>query len=73
MGGFKSAVTKLIRGRGEPGTLVWQRNYFEHVIRNDKSLQRIRQYIHDNPARWEFDRENPLAMEPESKETWQNG
>ena len=41
-----------------PGRL-WQRNYYEHVIRNDEELNRIRQYIIDNPARWEEDPENP--------------
>jgi putative transposase len=40
---------------------LWQRSYFEHVIRNEESLNPIRQYIIDNPARWEFDRENPNA------------
>ena len=40
---------------------LWQRSYYEHVIRDDDSLNRIRQYIIDNPARWAFDRENPLA------------
>jgi putative transposase len=49
---------------------LWQRNYFEHVIRNDESLDRIRQYILDNPARWEFDRENPLVTRPESEFAW---
>lgn len=56
--------------QGEPGTLVWQRNYFEHIIRNDESLLRIRQYILENPARWEFDRENPLATKPETEDAW---
>jgi len=51
----------------------WQRNYFEHIIRSEKSLQGIRQYIVDNPARWEFDRENPFATRPEPKETWRAG
>jgi len=41
-----------------PGKL-WQRNYYEHIIRNDESLDRIRQYIIDNPARWGDDDENP--------------
>jgi putative transposase len=54
-------------------TRFWQRNYFEHIIRDEESLQRIRQYIHENPARWIFDRENPLVTKPESKEAWQNG
>ena len=51
-------------------TRFWQRNYFEHVIRNEESLNRIRQYILDNPARWAFDRENPAATTPEPEEAW---
>jgi len=63
--GFKSAVTKRINEmRGTPGLLVWQRNYYEHVIRNDRELARVRQYIVDNPARWEDDQENP-AHQPQ--------
>ena len=42
-----------------PGRL-WQRNYYEHVIRDDADLNRIRQYITDNPLHWALDRENPL-------------
>ncbi|MBN1991192.1 MAG: hypothetical protein JW953_00700, partial [Anaerolineae bacterium] len=37
----------------------WQRNYYEHIIRNRRELQAIRRYIRDNPARWELDRDNP--------------
>jgi len=59
--------------RNTQGISLWQRNYFEHVIRDDESLTRIRQYIHDNLARWEFDRENPVANRPESKDSWRNG
>jgi REP element-mobilizing transposase RayT len=51
---------------------LWQRNYFEHVIRNEESLLRIRQYIADNPARWEFDRENPGTLHPEAKYAWRD-
>ncbi len=40
-----------------PGKL-WQRNYWEHIIRNEMELSRIRQYIHNNPTQWEFDRLN---------------
>lgn len=50
---FKARVTRAI------GIPVWQRNYYEHIIRNDESLKRIRQYIRDNPAHWSLDRENP--------------
>jgi putative transposase len=45
--------------RGTPGAPLWQRSYFDHVIRTEVSLQRIREYIHGNPLRWELDRENP--------------
>jgi putative transposase len=38
---------------------LWQRNYFEHIIRNDRDLERIREYIAANPSRWSSDRENP--------------
>jgi REP element-mobilizing transposase RayT len=41
-----------------PGRL-WQRNYYEHVVRNHDELRRIRQYIEDNPAKWALDPENP--------------
>ena len=59
---FKSAVTKSVNEqRGTPRLPVWQRNYFEHVIRNDESLDRIREYIVNNPSQWEMDRENPIG------------
>jgi putative transposase len=58
--GFKSAATKRINEiRGTLGVPVWQRNYYERVIRNSEELNRVRQYIIDNPAHWEEDRENP--------------
>jgi len=65
--GFKNGVTKWFRENEHAGN-VWQRNYYEHVIRNDESLSRIRQYIHENPMRWAFDRENPGAVISESDE-----
>jgi len=37
----------------------WQRNYYEHVIRDEDDLNRIRQYIIDNPSKWDEDEENP--------------
>jgi REP element-mobilizing transposase RayT len=56
---FKSAVTKAVnRARQTPGARVWQRNYYEHVIRYEESLSEIRGYIACNPARWAFEREN---------------
>jgi hypothetical protein len=42
---------------------LWQRNYYEHVIRNDNELNRIREYLVNNPAQWETDQENPDATD----------
>jgi REP element-mobilizing transposase RayT len=57
---FKSASTKAIndhqQSRGSP---VWQRGYYEHIIRTESELNRIRQYIANNPANWRYDAENP--------------
>ena len=46
---------------------LWQRNYYEHVVRHDESLQQLQQYILDNPDQWAFDKENPLAERPETE------
>ncbi len=60
MSGFKSTVTKQINIlRKTPGTPFWQRNYYEHIIRNEKKLNKIREYIINNPLKWLLDRENP--------------
>lgn len=70
VGGFKSASTRLIRQLGIRG-FAWQSRYYEHIIRNDASLNRIRQYIRDNPARWVFDHDNPSGKPDASeKEFW---
>jgi putative transposase len=58
--GFKSATTKRINEiRGTVGVAVWQRNYYEHVIRHENELTRIREYVVNNPLQWSLDRENP--------------
>jgi putative transposase len=60
---FKYQASKLINAkRNMPGGAVWQRNYFERVIRNERELNAIRQYIQDNPLRWALDAENPLRQ-----------
>jgi len=57
---FKTFSARRINElRGTPGTPVWQRNYYEHIIRDEFSLSRIRQYIAENPARWDADWEHP--------------
>ena len=68
---FKTFTARGINEiRNTAGRPVWHRNYYEHVIRNEKSLIRIRQYILDNQARWAVDRENPLTVAPEPKDVW---
>jgi len=41
---------------------LWQRNYYEHIVRSENELARIREYIANNPAQWALDRENPAAV-----------
>jgi REP element-mobilizing transposase RayT len=63
IGGFKPIVTKSVNELcNTPGVKLWQRNYYEHVIRNDDDMTRIRQYILNNPARWSEDENNPDRM-----------
>lgn len=52
---LKVVKSENINTRGK----FWQRNYYEHVVRNDDELNRTRQYIIDNPLKWELDEENP--------------
>ena len=59
VGSFKSAVTRELHIQGLADGPVWQRNYWDRVIRNEDELNRIRQYIAFNPIAWEFDHENP--------------
>ncbi|MCZ7568601.1 MAG: hypothetical protein M5U01_08420 [Ardenticatenaceae bacterium] len=71
--GYKSAVTTRInQRRATPGCPVWQRNYWEHIIRTERALQAIRQYIANNPTRWSLDRYNPhtTGPDPEAKRLW---
>jgi REP-associated tyrosine transposase len=57
---FKYQSTKEMNLANVTGTIAkfWQRNYFEHIIRNDQELQQKTNYILDNPSRWRSDREN---------------
>ena len=48
--------------RGTPGTPVWQRNYYEHVIRNEIDLEEIREYIQNNPFKWLEDENHPANI-----------
>lgn len=62
IGAFKTVSTKRLNpARNTPGRKVWQRNYHERVVRNDEELTSIREYIVNNPVRWELDKYNPEA------------
>jgi putative transposase len=55
--GFKASVTSRA-GRELNMTGIWQRNYYDHIIRNDRELTNIRWYILSNPVHWQLDRDN---------------
>lgn len=60
---YKYQTTKIINQIDDtPGNRIWQRNYYEHIIRNEQSLQNIRKYIVENPWHWEKDPENPTNI-----------
>lgn len=60
---FKSAVTKRINEMREtPGISIWQRNYYERIIRNAHELDRVREYITNNPMHWAEDENNRMNM-----------
>ena len=59
VGQFKSIVAKRINTmRKATGCPVWQRNYYEHIIRGERDLLMIREYIANNPLQWELDENN---------------
>ncbi len=75
---FKSMTTTFYRraviqkGLPSPSGKLWQRNYYEHIARNENELNRIREYISTNPLRWESDPENPAARRnPEEEFPWE--
>ena len=74
IGNFKSVTARRINQlRHTPGQPVWQRNYYEHIVRDERALNAIRQYIADNPARWMWDTYNPSAAGPDTQaaDLWQ--
>lgn len=63
IGYFKMNSAKYInKQRQSEGVPVWQRNYYEHIIRNEKLLDNIGNYIINNPAKWDTDLENPSNL-----------
>ena len=61
IGVFKTISAKQINQiRGSPGSSIWQRNYYEHIIRNQEEWERISGYIIANPDQWPDDVENTV-------------
>jgi len=62
IGAFKTVSTKRVNEIGDTaGNRIWQRNYYEHIIRNQRELEALREYIRANPARWADDPDNPAC------------
>ena len=60
---LKSAVTREARADGFiMNESIWQRGFYEHVVRSESELEEVRKYIFNNPAQWEFDKENPHEL-----------
>ena len=59
IGSFKSAVTKLIHRKYDT-SFQWQKSYYDHIIRNESSSNKIREYIVKNPLNWDTDKNNLL-------------
>jgi len=65
IGAFKTVSTKQVNLlRDTEGQVVWQRNYYERIIRNEPEMDRITRYIESNPLRWADDDENPNRILP---------
>ena len=64
---FKTRSTKKLNLlRGTPGQKVWQRGYYDRIIRNQAELDRIRKYIQENPLKWGLDPYHPSQYASEA-------
>ena len=61
---FKSVATRRVNRITRNSGTLWQRNYHEEIIRNEKAYENIRRYIVENPLNWDEDEENPLNFPP---------
>jgi putative transposase len=62
LGQFKSVTAKRINARRGISGPIWQRNYYEHIIRNENEIKNIWNYIDTNPLRWQEDQLHPAAL-----------
>ncbi|MGC9092163.1 MAG: transposase [Bacteroidota bacterium] len=59
---FKSFSSRRINQLRKTPSQIWQSSFYNHVIRDENELNRIREYITDNPLRWELDNKNPKTF-----------
>jgi len=69
--GFKSITTKRVNQILNIRRLsIWQRNYYEHIIRDERELNKIRRYVINNPAKWTYDIENQNGLPIDVKQNF---
>jgi REP element-mobilizing transposase RayT len=62
IGAFKTtAATRVNKLRGLLGTAVWQKSFYDRIIRNDREFEYVQKYIRNNPIKWAEDRDNPIS------------
>jgi putative transposase len=72
VGVFKSFSSRRIHATSASSPKkIWQRGFYEHIVRNSDECEGINRYILQNPARWEFDRENPKAQNVADPDAWE--
>ena len=74
IGAFKTVSTKQINDcKHTSGVQFWQHNFHDRIIRNENELNRIREYVINNPMKWEFDRENSQGKpDDEENKFWKD-
>lgn len=55
---FKNAVTRIIRDQFQDYEFQWQRSFYDHIVHDEISLNKIREYIINNPLKWDLDKDN---------------
>jgi REP element-mobilizing transposase RayT len=71
IGSYKSAVTRKAGELGiKPAGLIWMRGFYDHVVRHERALDRIRDYITNNVMQWDLDRENAARKEDNEFYRW---
>ena len=60
VGSYKSYVSKMFHVE-HPGVTLWQRSFYDHIIRDENAYCEIKRYIQENPLKWDLDEYNPYA------------